>query len=207
VFPLIPRFSMFFIASGVELSPLYCGHFWPIVPAPDDRWGWLWSNWWNEDWQGKPKYLEKTCPSVTLSTTNPTWPDTESNPDRRDGKPATNRLSYDAAYEVVSWIVKWPCPGTPRRFYIFMEFLTSGKGIALLLKSSYFKLCSVERLWTGVTETSLAEFIILHLHSPRKTEEKYCHVLFSDCWLDLFHSYTQLVTASNTTLSLKLQVH
>jgi hypothetical protein len=22
-----------FIASGVGLSPLYCGHFWPIVPA------------------------------------------------------------------------------------------------------------------------------------------------------------------------------
>jgi hypothetical protein len=27
----------FFIASGVGLSPLHCGHFWPIVPAPDDR--------------------------------------------------------------------------------------------------------------------------------------------------------------------------
>jgi hypothetical protein len=27
----------FFIASWVGLSPLYCGHFWPIVPAPDDR--------------------------------------------------------------------------------------------------------------------------------------------------------------------------
>jgi hypothetical protein len=27
----------FFIASGVGPSPLYCGHFWPIVPAPDDR--------------------------------------------------------------------------------------------------------------------------------------------------------------------------
>jgi hypothetical protein len=26
----------FFIASGVGLSPLYCGQFWPIVPAPDD---------------------------------------------------------------------------------------------------------------------------------------------------------------------------
>jgi hypothetical protein len=26
-------FKISFIASGVELSPLYCGHFWPIVPA------------------------------------------------------------------------------------------------------------------------------------------------------------------------------
>jgi hypothetical protein len=30
---------LLFIASGVGLSALYCGHFWPIVPTPDDRWG------------------------------------------------------------------------------------------------------------------------------------------------------------------------
>jgi hypothetical protein len=88
---------IFFIASGLGLSPLHCGHFWPIVPAPDDKWGWLWSNWWNEDWQGKPKYSEKICPSATLSTTNTTWPDPGSNPGRRGGKPATNCLSYGAA--------------------------------------------------------------------------------------------------------------
>jgi hypothetical protein len=35
----------------------------------------------------------KTCPSATLSTTNPTWLDPDLNPDRRGGKPATNRLS------------------------------------------------------------------------------------------------------------------
>jgi hypothetical protein len=74
-----------------------CGHFWPIVQAPDDRWGWLWSNWWNEDWQGKPKHAEKTYPSATLSTRNSTWPDPGSNPGRRGVKPATNRLSYGAA--------------------------------------------------------------------------------------------------------------
>jgi hypothetical protein len=28
----------------------------------------FWSNWWNENWQGKPKYSEKTYPSATLST-------------------------------------------------------------------------------------------------------------------------------------------
>jgi hypothetical protein len=91
-----PRYFSF-IASGVGLSPLYCGHLWPIVPAPDDRWGWLWRNWWNDDWQGKPKYSEKTCSRATLSTTNPTWPDLGSNPGRHGGKPATNRLSYGAA--------------------------------------------------------------------------------------------------------------
>jgi hypothetical protein len=91
---------MFFKWSGTKPTR-YCGQFWPIVQAPDDRWGWLWSNRWNEDWQGKPKYSEKTCPSATLSTTNPTWPDSGSdpgsNPGRSCGKPATNRLSYGAA--------------------------------------------------------------------------------------------------------------
>jgi hypothetical protein len=53
--------------------------------------------WWNENWQGKPKNSEKTYPGATLSTKNPTWPDPGSNPGRRRGKPATNRLSYGAA--------------------------------------------------------------------------------------------------------------
>jgi hypothetical protein len=39
----------------------------------------------------------RTCPSATLSTTNPTWPDPGSNPGRRSGKTVTNRLSYGAA--------------------------------------------------------------------------------------------------------------
>jgi hypothetical protein len=34
---------------------------------------WWWRNWWNDDWQGKPKYSEETCPSATLSTTNSTY--------------------------------------------------------------------------------------------------------------------------------------
>jgi hypothetical protein len=78
---------------------------WPIVPAPDDRWWWLWSSWWNEDRRGIPKYSEKTCPSVTLSNTNPTWPDLGSNPNLRGGKPATNHLSYGAAVQnKIRWL-------------------------------------------------------------------------------------------------------
>jgi hypothetical protein len=44
-------------------------------------------------WQGKPQYSEKTCPSATFSTTNPTRLDPGSNLGRRGGMPATNRLS------------------------------------------------------------------------------------------------------------------
>jgi hypothetical protein len=83
------RYLTFFLFRAVGI--------WPIVPAPDDRWGWLWRNLWNKDWQGKPKYSEKTCPSATLSTTNPTWLDPGFNPVRRGGKPGTKRLSYGAA--------------------------------------------------------------------------------------------------------------
>jgi hypothetical protein len=68
---------------------------WPIVPAPGDydNGDFLW----NEDWQGKPKCSEKTCPSAILSTTNSTWQDPGLNPGRRGGKPATYSLSYGAA--------------------------------------------------------------------------------------------------------------
>jgi hypothetical protein len=39
----------------------------------------------------------KTCPSTTLSTTNPTWSDPGMNPGLRGGRPATNCLSHDTA--------------------------------------------------------------------------------------------------------------
>jgi hypothetical protein len=39
----------------------------------------------------------KTCPSATLSTTNPTWTDPGSNLVLRVERPATNRLSHDTA--------------------------------------------------------------------------------------------------------------
>jgi hypothetical protein len=72
--PIYIKIIFFFLLVGWDFG--YCGRYWPIVPTPGDRWWWLWRNWWNEDRQGKPKkYSEKTCPSATLSTTNPTWLD------------------------------------------------------------------------------------------------------------------------------------
>jgi hypothetical protein len=97
---------VFFLLLILRWDYGYCGHYWPIVPAPDNRWWWLWRTWWNEDWHGKPKYTEKTWPSATLSTTNPTWLGPGLNPGRRGGKPATNRLSYGAAHASVE-PAKW----------------------------------------------------------------------------------------------------
>jgi hypothetical protein len=86
----------FFSCGVVRLSPLgTLATIWPTVPALDNGWWWwrLWSSRWNENWQGKPKYSEETCSTVTLSTTNPTWPDLGSNLGRCSGKLATNHLS------------------------------------------------------------------------------------------------------------------
>jgi hypothetical protein len=91
-------------SHGVRLSPLgTAATVWPIVQAPNDRWWWLWSNWWNENRQGKPKYWDKTCPSAPLSTTNPTWPDPGWNPGRGGEKPATNPVSYGTAL-AIKWV-------------------------------------------------------------------------------------------------------
>jgi hypothetical protein len=96
-----------FVGWGeVRLSPLGTSATnWPIIPAPDDRW--VWSMWWIENWQGKPNYSEKTCPSATWYTTNPTWPDIRSNPGRCCGKQATNSLSYGTALRGVLDSLLW----------------------------------------------------------------------------------------------------
>jgi hypothetical protein len=63
---------------------------------------------WNDDWQGKPKYSEKTYPSAALSTTNPTC-SPDANPGRRGWKSATNRLSYGRAYALIY---------SPQQYYV-----------------------------------------------------------------------------------------
>jgi hypothetical protein len=52
---------------------------------------------WNEIDREKPPTRRKTCPNATLSTTNPTWTDPESNPGLRSERPATNCLSHGTA--------------------------------------------------------------------------------------------------------------
>jgi hypothetical protein len=95
--PLVPILSQI---NPVHTAPtcLFKIHFNIIHPPTSWSFQWSPSLWLSRyNWQGKPKYSEKTRPSATLSTTNLTWPDPGSNPGRRGGKPATNRLSYGAA--------------------------------------------------------------------------------------------------------------
>jgi hypothetical protein len=75
-----PFFLICIVGGGVQTgSSRQVGHLLAYCTCP--RWLWGWRIWWNE-WQGKPKYSEKTCPD----------------PGRRGGKPATNRFSYGAAF-------------------------------------------------------------------------------------------------------------
>jgi hypothetical protein len=56
--------------GGGTLSTRHIGPWMAYYTCPG--WLWWWRFWWNEDCQGRLKYSEKTCPSATLSTTNPT---------------------------------------------------------------------------------------------------------------------------------------
>jgi hypothetical protein len=83
--------------GGVQTgSTRHVGHLLAYCTCPG--WLWGWRLWWTE-WQGKPKYSEKTCPGATLSTTNPTWPDPGLNTGRRGGAEAVAPCNLDLSPE------------------------------------------------------------------------------------------------------------
>jgi hypothetical protein len=56
---------------GWDKSTRYWGHFWPNVQAPDDRWGWLWSNWWNEGSWTKRNAVGCRCSAWSITRQTP----------------------------------------------------------------------------------------------------------------------------------------
>jgi hypothetical protein len=86
----------------VELRPLLLRPFLAYSTSP--RWWWMMSVEQSVEWlAGKTKVLGKTCPSDTLSTTNPTWP----NLGCHGGKPVTNCLSYGTATSLTQfWLAE-----------------------------------------------------------------------------------------------------
>jgi hypothetical protein len=80
----------------------HCGHSWPIVPASGD----------SEDdlivekqmecrLAGEAEVLRENLPQCHFCPSqNPTWPDPVLIPGRCGGKPATNNLSYGAAFHI-----------------------------------------------------------------------------------------------------------
>ena len=56
-------------------------------------------HWWNDTDRSELKYSEKTCPSATLSTINPTWMAPQSNPGLRGQRSKFNRLIHGIAFQ------------------------------------------------------------------------------------------------------------
>jgi hypothetical protein len=71
------RLKIYFNSNSGGRSPggstRHVRHY--LTYCTNPGWLWWWKIWWNDDWQWKLKYSEKACPSATLSTGNPTWPD------------------------------------------------------------------------------------------------------------------------------------
>jgi hypothetical protein len=79
---------------------------------------------WNEIDRGKPKYSGgKTCPSATLSTTNPTWTDPGSNPGLCSERPATNRLSHEKRKLLRRWRSAYSFPVKQEKHLKSLTFL------------------------------------------------------------------------------------
>jgi hypothetical protein len=91
------KIYFFIILSGVRLSPLGTVATTGLLYQTGRIVGGDCGAIENKNGQGKLKYSKKTCSRSTLSIKNPTWTDSDSNPNRRCGKSAATRLSYGAA--------------------------------------------------------------------------------------------------------------
>jgi hypothetical protein len=180
---------------------------WPLLAyCTCPRWLWGWRIWWNGGWQGKQKYSEKTCPSSTLSTTHPTWPDMGANPSHHSGKPVTNCLSYGAAnmavlYSLLSISCDARCPifhvslshllcssaviafwkqWRHRRFHLRVMKFCMFENMQLLFSASFL---AIENNVMAVWNICLFFFFCLKLFlgfHPLKKIKYYCIKIFND---------------------------
>jgi hypothetical protein len=94
----IPHFTIFFPEGGVGLVPKR-GCLLTLAYYAFPRWYEFGERRWNDILTGENRRTRrKTCPSASLSTTNPTWIDSCANPGLRGERPSTNYLGYGTAY-------------------------------------------------------------------------------------------------------------
>jgi hypothetical protein len=119
---VVPKFFLNSCSGGWNLYWVHSARLPLLAYCTFPGWLWGWRTWCNKDWQGKPKYSERTCPSATLSTTNPTWSDSVANPGHRGGKPATNCLNYGAA----TWRLQLVASLPPERLAFESQVMSCG---------------------------------------------------------------------------------
>jgi hypothetical protein len=132
-------FSLLYIhGAGVDPSPLLLRPFIGLLYQPwmidrDDCGAISGMN----EWQGKLKYWEETCPSAALSTTDPTCRGPGATPGRRCSTPATDLLSYGAAESLPAGAVP-PyrccaiCSGRQRRLCERVLLVEKFEGISMV---------------------------------------------------------------------------
>jgi hypothetical protein len=134
--------------DGVQTgSTRHVGHFWPILPDPGDCEDWEFGG--IKNGRGNRSTRRKPCPSITLSTTNPTWPYPVSNPGRRGGKPATNR--FGAAFNTIKSKV---LPGEGGRAALYKK-VTVLRSLVLLASVQNCRRQNSKKQWL---ETRAGEF-------------------------------------------------
>jgi hypothetical protein len=94
--------SLFFLIRIVRVesnwASRHVGHQFAYCTSP--RWLWGWRIWWNDDWQVKPKYSEKTWPQWRFvhHKSHMTWPE---------------NICFSSALVWGEWSASRPCRFTP----------------------------------------------------------------------------------------------
>jgi hypothetical protein len=150
------------------------------------QWSWKWTCIAWQNWEGKPKYSEKTCPNANLFTINPTWCGLGSNSGIRSGKPATNCLGHDSAELMTNVGMS---DETTRIYYIVGSSIHSSRSCSRrhshqntsaikkttsASKLSIYRVFIVQAYWTS--RTSYRQTLV----SPGKL--KVIHSVISQCY-------------------------
>jgi hypothetical protein len=120
-------FAYFFPEGGVDLVPKR-GCLLTLAYYAFPRWYEFGERRSNDMLTGEHRRTRrKTCPSATLSTTNPTWIDQGVNPGLRCERPTTNDLTHGTAYLLASSFTLWPWKLVPytRQSWTWSEDRTS----------------------------------------------------------------------------------